>query len=86
MIGPLWRCALHVGFIRLLGVNAVHTSADAARIGKPSDLLDVLASKASAIWSADLRRRIGGAGGEYGRDERNHQSRDERAHRLTRRS
>ena len=59
---PLWLRTLCADFIWLVGVDAVHTSVNAAA-GKweRSDLLDVLASKASSIWSADLRRRKRGA-------------------------
>ena len=81
---PLWLPTLHTDFIWLLGIDAVDASVDAAaRKRERSDLLDVLASKASSIWSADVRRRKRGARGEYGRRE-HHQCRDARAHRLTR--
>ena len=84
ILRPLWLPTLHTDFIWLVGMDAVDASVDAAAgKGERSDLLDVLASKASSIWSADFRRRKRSARGEYGRGE-HHQCRDVRAHRLTR--
>ena len=81
---PLWLPTLHTDFIWLLGIDAVDASVDAAsRKRERSDLLDVLASKASSVWSADVRRRKRRARGEYGRRE-HHQCGDACAHRLTR--